>query len=131
MGTIVDNLVHVEIETIELWNSVVGDELGDGRISLAHPSEEFRDTHGGGRCREIKFAVDLSFFLGSPESSYQQMCENRECERGGMTSSEQDIVLDRGEEADLSTEIFVVRKVLKVPDSMRLVRLAACLVSMD
>ena len=45
MRAVVDNAVHVEVEAVELRDAVLCDELRDRRISLRHPSEEFRDTH--------------------------------------------------------------------------------------
>lgn len=46
--TIVNDTVHVQVEVIEFRYPIFCDELGDGRISLAHPSEEFGDTHSSG-----------------------------------------------------------------------------------
>ena len=36
------------VEGIKLGNAVLSNQLRDGRIALAHPSEEFRDTCLGG-----------------------------------------------------------------------------------
>jgi hypothetical protein len=43
-----DDAVHVKIQTIEFWYSILSDELRDRRVSLRHPSEELGDTHCGG-----------------------------------------------------------------------------------
>lgn len=34
------------VEIVELWDTVLGDELRDGGIPLGDPSEELGDTHG-------------------------------------------------------------------------------------
>ena len=49
MRTVMDNTVHIQIQTVELWYPVLGDELRDGRIPLTEPPEEFGDTHGGSK----------------------------------------------------------------------------------
>ena len=38
MGAVVDDAIHVEIETVKFRYPILGDELRDGRISLAHPT---------------------------------------------------------------------------------------------
>lgn len=43
-----DDAIHVEVEAVELGDSVFGNELGDGRIALGEPSEELGNTHGDG-----------------------------------------------------------------------------------
>ena len=48
VSTIMDDAVHVKIQTVEFWDSILGDELRDRRVSLRHPSEELGDTHCGG-----------------------------------------------------------------------------------
>lgn len=48
VGTVVNDAVHVEIQTIEFGDSVLSNELGDGRIALGEPPEEFGNTHGDG-----------------------------------------------------------------------------------
>ena len=45
MCTVVDDAIHVQVEAVELWYPILCDQLRDGRVPLAHPSEEFRDTH--------------------------------------------------------------------------------------
>ena len=40
MGAVVDDAVHVQIKTVELWDAVLCNELRDSRIPFAHPSEE-------------------------------------------------------------------------------------------
>ena len=49
MGTIMYDTVHIKIQAIELWNSILRNQLGDGGIPLAHPPEEFGDPHAGYR----------------------------------------------------------------------------------
>ena len=48
LGTRKVFLTHVKVEAIELWDAILSDQLRDRWISLAHPSEEFGDTHGAG-----------------------------------------------------------------------------------
>jgi hypothetical protein len=45
VGTVVNDTIHVEVETVELGYSVLCNELGDGGISLGKPSEKLGDTH--------------------------------------------------------------------------------------
>lgn len=40
-----DDTIHVEIQTIELRNSVLRYQLRNRWISFAHPSEKLRYTH--------------------------------------------------------------------------------------
>jgi hypothetical protein len=54
------------IETVKLWNSVVGDQLRDRGIPFGHPSKEFRDSHGErssgreGSCSSVGFRILLN-----------------------------------------------------------------------
>src|SRR5271170_1589986 len=48
VSTIMDDAVHVKIQTVEFWDSILSNELRDRRVSLRHPSEELRDTHCSG-----------------------------------------------------------------------------------
>lgn len=45
MCAIMDDAVHIQIQTIELWDPIFCNQLGDGWISLAEPSEEFGNPH--------------------------------------------------------------------------------------
>lgn len=45
MGAIVDDAIHVKVKAIEFWDPVFRYQLRDRRVSLTHPSKEFRDTH--------------------------------------------------------------------------------------
>jgi hypothetical protein len=38
------------VETVELGNAVLSNELGDARIAFGHPSEELGNTHDGYCC---------------------------------------------------------------------------------
>lgn len=51
VSTVVDDAVHVKIQTIKLGDSILSNQLGYRRVPLAEPPEEFGDTHGGGGCR--------------------------------------------------------------------------------
>src|ERR1700733_6022795 len=48
VSTIMDDAVHVKVQTIEFWYSILSDELRDRWVSLRHPSEELGDTHCSG-----------------------------------------------------------------------------------
>jgi len=48
MSAVVDNAIHIKVETIELGDPILRDELGYRGISLGHPSKEFGYTHGSG-----------------------------------------------------------------------------------
>lgn len=48
MCTIVNDTIHVQIKAVKFRDSVFGDELRNSWVALAHPSEEFGNTHGGG-----------------------------------------------------------------------------------
>jgi hypothetical protein len=38
------------VETVELGNAILSNELGDARVALGHPSEELGNTHDGCCC---------------------------------------------------------------------------------
>lgn len=48
MRAIVNDAIHVEIETVEFWYAILRYELRDGRIPFAHPSEELWYSHSEG-----------------------------------------------------------------------------------
>jgi len=41
---VMDDAVHIEVEAVELGDSVLCDELRDGRIALREPAEKFGNT---------------------------------------------------------------------------------------
>ena len=44
VGAVVDDAIHIQVETIELGNAVLGDQLRDSWVALREPAEEFRNT---------------------------------------------------------------------------------------
>jgi hypothetical protein len=44
VSAVVDDAIHVQVEAVKLGDAVLSDELGDGRITLREPAEEFRNT---------------------------------------------------------------------------------------
>lgn len=45
MSAVMDDAIHIEVKTVEFGYPVLCNELRDGRISLAQPSEELWHTH--------------------------------------------------------------------------------------
>ena len=48
MRAVVNDAIHVQIQAVELWDTILCDELRYGGIPLAHPAKELGNTHGGG-----------------------------------------------------------------------------------
>lgn len=44
MGAVMDDTVHIEVEVVELGDSILSNELRDGGIALREPAEELWDT---------------------------------------------------------------------------------------
>ena len=44
VGTVVNDAVHVQVKTVELGDTILGDELRDGRVALGEPTKELGDT---------------------------------------------------------------------------------------
>ena len=54
MRAVVDNTVHVQVQTVEFRNAILCNQLRDSGVSLAHPSEELRNTHDGRVLRSVR-----------------------------------------------------------------------------
>ena len=71
------SITHVEVETVEFGDAVLCDELRDGWVPLAHPSEEFGNTHDRGdnvSIREDGVKMDRMRLLASSCGTHYRPC---------------------------------------------------------
>lgn len=54
VGTVMNNTIHIQIQTVEFWYSILRNQLRDRGIPLAHPSEELWDTHDANTIRRMR-----------------------------------------------------------------------------